>query len=292
MTPRRSFAAIVNPVSGRRSVLPRIRYIQRLAELRGGRLEIAITEGPGHAAQLAAEVAADTQALLVAGGDGTVGEVINGMGERALPMLVFRTGTENLLARELNMPSEPERVVELLEHGSPFPCDLGKVNGKRFLSVAGFGFDAECVQRMNRTRRGHITHFDYFWPIWRTFWSHRFPRLEIDVDGEPFFAGQGLALVGNIPRYSVGLRILRDARTDDGLLDLGVFPCGTKARLIFHACRAFAGRHIGAGGLLYRRFRSLRIRSPDQVPIELDGEFGGFLPAQCEVVPAAMTFLR
>lgn len=292
MTPRRRFSAIVNPVSGRQSMLPQVQHIQKLIEHRGGRMDIAVTQAAGHAAQLAAQVALDTEALLVVGGDGTLGEVINGLDRRPLPMLIYRTGTENLFARELNMPDHPRRVIELLETGTPFAADVGEVNGRRFLSVAGFGFDAECVVRMSRGRRGHITHFDYFWPIWRAFWAHRFPRLEIEVDGEPFFDGQGLALVGNIARYSVGMRILRDARTDDGLLDLGIFPCSTRRRLVLHAARVFLRRHIGEHGLIYRRFRTLTIRSAQRVPIELDGEFAGFLPARCNVSAKALTFLR
>ncbi len=292
MTPRRRFAAIVNPVSGRRSMLPRVKHIQHTLALHGGRMEILVTEGPGHAVQLAGRIPSDAEAVLIAGGDGTLGEVINGLAGRSIPIAVLRTGTENLFARELDMPSDPQRVVELLETGARLPTDLGDVNGRRFLSVAGFGFDAECVQRMNRLRRGHITHFDYFWPIWRTFWSYQFPELEIEVDGEPFFCGPGLALVGNIARYSVGMRILREAQVDDGLLDLGIFPCATKTKLLVHAGRALTRRHFGGRGLIYRKFRRVQIRSSQQVPIEIDGEFGGFLPARCEVLPAGATFLR
>jgi diacylglycerol kinase (ATP) len=292
MIPRRRFAAIVNPVSGRRSMFPRVRRIQELIEDRGGSLEILETQGPGHAEQLAGAVSREVQALIVAGGDGTVGEVVNGLHGRALPTLIFRAGTENLLARELKMPSEPARIVDALEQGEPTQADLGEINGRRFLAIAGFGFDAECVQRMSLARRGHITHFDYFWPIWRTFWAHRFPRLEIEVDGQLCFSGRGLALVGNIPRYSIGLRVVQDAKTDDGLLDLGVFPCSTRAQLIRHACRTSLGWHVRHGRFIYRQFRALCVRSPDPVPIEIDGELGGYVPAQCAVLPRAFMYLR
>ena len=190
------------------------------------------------------------------------------------------------------MPSDPDRVVEALEQGNPAHADLGQVNGRLFLAIAGFGFDAECVQRMSRARRGHITHFDYFWPIWRSFWAHRFPRLEIEVDGEPFFSDRGVALVGNIPRYSIGLRIVPDAKTDDGFLDLGIFPCSNQAQLIAHACRTFLGRYVRRRGFIHRRFRTLEVRSADPVPIEIDGEFGGYVPAQCAVLPRAFVYLR
>lgn len=288
----RQFQAILNPVSGSRNMLPSVQRVQRLLDRAGAQLEIAVTERAGHAAELAARIDSTVEALLVVGGDGTVCEVINGLADRRLPIAILRTGTENLLARELGMPVDPDRVAETLLHGRRFFGDVGLINDhKRFLAVAGVGFDAECVLRMTQVRRGHITHGDYFWPIWRTFWAHRFPELDIRVDGDRIFTGRGFAIIGVIPRYSVGMRILERAQFDDGVLDLAVFPCTSRKQLLMHASRIFLRRHVGRGGVIYRQFRELRIESPDRVPFEIDGEFGGFLPIHCRVQPAAVTFL-
>lgn len=209
-----------------------------------------------------------------------------------MPMLILRTGTENLLARELGMPTDPEQVTDTLLRGEPYAADVGVINGQRFLAVAGIGFDAECVVRMNPTRRGHITHGDYFWPIWRTFWEYQYPVLRVEVDGARIFEGRGFVLIGNIARYSAGLRMLIKARNDDGLLDVGVFPCASRRAMFGHACRAFMRRHVGRGGMLYRQCRRTRISSDEAVPIEVDGELGGYLPAECSVQSGAITFLR
>jgi len=302
MAERRRFAAILNPISGRRNMLSRVRTIARAVEKVGGRLDLQVTQGPRHATQLAAGLSDDVEAVLVVGGDGTVGEVVNGLagvrradrggGGRRTPMLILRTGTENLVAREMNMPTDPQQVADTLLRGEPFVTDLGVLNEYRFLSVAGIGFDAACVVRMNPSRSGHITHGDYFWPIWRTFWEYRYPVLRVDGDGERIFEGPGFVLIGNISRYSSGLRMLTKARNDDGLLDLGVFPCESRRKLVGHACRAFLRRHVGRGGMIYRQCRTARIRSNENVPIEVDGEWGGQLPAECSVQPGAVCFLR
>jgi diacylglycerol kinase family enzyme len=284
MAERRRFAAIVNPISGRRNMLPRVRTIARAVERLGGRLDVLVTQGPRHATEL--------EAVLVVGGDGTVGEVVNGLAGSRVPMLILGTGTENLLAREMNMPTDPEQVTDTLLRGEQFAADVGVINGHRFLAVAGIGFDAECVVRMNRLRRGHITHGDYFWPIWRTFWEYRYPVLRVDVDGERIFEGRGFVLIGNIARYSAGLRMLMKARNDDGLLDVGVFPCASRREMFGHACRAYLRRHVGRGGTLYRQCRTTRISSDEAVPIEVDGELRGYLPAECSVQPGAVRFLR
>jgi YegS/Rv2252/BmrU family lipid kinase len=292
MVERRRFAAIVNPISGRRNMLPRVRTIARAVERLGGRLDVLVTQWPRHATQLAAQLGDEVEAVLVVGGDGTVGEVVNGLAGGRVPMLILRTGTENLLARELGMPTDPEQVTDTLLRGEQFATDVGVINEHRFLAVAGIGFDAECVARMNPSRRGHITHGDYFWPIWRTYWEYRYPILSVDADGERIFDGRGFVLIGNIARYSAGLRMLMKARNDDGLLDLGVFPCESRRKMFGHAFRAFLRRHVGRGGMIYRQCRTVRVSSEEKVPIEVDGELGGCLPAECSVRPGAVSFLR
>jgi len=305
MAERRRFAAIVNPIAGRRNLLLRVRTIARAVESRraGSRLDVLVTQGPRHAMELASELDSGVEAVLVVGGDGTVGEVLNGLaGQRSprdsrvprlsVPMFILGAGTENLIAREMNMPTDPEQVADTLLRGEPFAADVGVINEHRFLAVAGIGFDAECVLRMNRSRRGHITRGDYFWPIWRTFWEYRYPVLRVDVEGESIFEGRGFVLIGNIARYSAGLRILVKARNDDGLLDVGVFPCASRRRMFGHAYRSFLRRHIGRGGMIYRQCRTTRITSDEPVPIEVDGEWGGHLPTECSVQPGAVTFLR
>jgi diacylglycerol kinase family enzyme len=240
----------------------------------------------------------DVEAVLVVGGDGTVCEVVNGLMERPLPIVILSSGTENLLAREFRMPTGPEDVARTLLYGESFPCDVGVITTtshqatRRFLAVTGVGFDAECVARMTRMRRGHITRSDYFWPIWQTFWSHRFPILRVEFDGGVVFEGCGLVIAGVIGRYSVGMRVLPHARYDDGLLDVCIFPCGSRWTLLGHAYRIFTKGHVGRGGVIYHQTRSLRIRSPQEVPIEIDGDVGGALPADVSIIPRAAMFRR
>jgi len=272
-------------------MLPRVERIARLLKLQSATLDVLVTRAPGDAEQLARGLGPEIEALLVAGGDGTAGEVVNGLGCTPPPLLLFRAGTENLAAREFDMPVDPDDVVASLLEGAATDCDLGEINGRRFLAIAGIGFDAECVLRMSKVRHGHITHADYFWPIWRAFWAYGFPTLRFEADGHLVFEGRGFAIIGNISRYSVGMRLLPEARTDDGMLDLGVFPCSTRTGLARHALDALFALHRQNGGSRSARFRELHITSPDSVPIEIDGETGGRLPVRCRVIPNAIRLL-
>ncbi|MBU0717214.1 MAG: diacylglycerol kinase family lipid kinase [Planctomycetes bacterium] len=283
--------AIVNQVSGRRPVLSTVREIARLVQDCGAHFEVVTTQGCGHATDLAAQLPSDCDAVLVVGGDGTVSEVINGLAGRRTPVVILRTGTANLLARTLAMPTDASRIAETLLRGSPYHCDVGIVNGERFIAVVGVGFDAECVQRLAQTRRGHVGYADYFWPIWRSFWEHRFPPLQIDVDGEMLFEGRGLAMVSLIKTYGGRLHLFPEAQVDDGLLDLLIFSCKSRWELAAHAVWAILRRHIGRPGVIYRQCRSVHIKSTEIVPVQVDGNVGGTLPVECSVLPAATCFL-
>lgn len=289
---RRRIVAIVNPISGRGSALARVRRIGEHLEQMGATLDVQPTERRGHGTELAQRAASEAEAVLAVGGDGTVCEVVNGLIHSPVPMTVLGMGTENLIAKEMRIPTEPDVIARMLTQGDFQSCDVGVVNDRRFLAIVGVGFDAECVWRLTRVRRGHITHLDYFWPIFRAFFGHRFPRLIVEADGKRVFEGRGLAFVGLIARYSMGLRICARAKYDDGLLDLCVLPCSTRSELIAHAYRIFRQRHIEHPKTIYRQVQQVRIDSLDKTFVEVDGDEGVPMPLECRVLPKAIRLLQ
>ena len=178
----------------------------------------------------------------------------------------------------------------------PVECDLMSLSPKLSNSIPPAERDArwnrrhqlgrhvpEVVRRLANVRQGHITHLGYFWPLWRTFWEHDFPHLRVVADGEELFDDYGLAFVGNISRYAVGLRICRDARYDDGLLDLVVFSCHKQTGLMLHAAWTLLRRHPLKGDVIYRQFRRARIETDRPVPSQNDGDVGPNTPLDVSV---------
>jgi len=280
----RNIVAIYNPISGRRSAFPVLKRIKELVDRAGSRLEILETEYAGHAIALATSIDPRADVVLVAGGDGTIGEVVNGLGEQIIPLALLATGTENLLARQSGIPCDPRRAAEALLRGKIVTRDAGTLNGRVFLSVVGVGFDAECVRRLGRDRRVHVTRADYFWPIWRTFWEYRHPVLRVEIDGAALFEGPAVAIIGLDRRYAAGLPILPLAAPSDGLLDVAVFPCRNRRRLVAHAARVVGRRHIGRGGVVYRQCRAVRVLPRNQVPVQVDGELMIAGAIECSVL--------
>lgn len=288
---RTRFLAIVNPVSGRRNVRPRVDATRRALEQRGAAVNVRYTERGGHATEIAAAEADGFDAVLVVGGDGTVSEVVNGLIGSRVPIAILPTGTENLLARELGMPRSPEVLARLLVEGFVRPHDVGQANGRNFVAVTGVGFDAECVDRLVARRRGHISRLSYALPILQTFLSYRFPPIRVEADGETVFEGRGLAMVGIIRTYASKFHLFQRAVTFDGLLDLVVFRCSGKLRLTGHAINLVLRRHLKSRSVIYGQHREIGVSSDVPLRHEVDGEAGGDLPVRYTIQPQAVQFL-
>lgn len=282
---------IVNPHSGYGG--QKLHLAELCNELRlAGRSTVEyVTKSSGDATRRAREIVSDASVVVAWGGDGTVNEVANGLAGSSVAMMVVRAGTENLLANELGIPRNVAAQAQVILEGRTMDFDIGLINGQSFHSILGVGFDAEVVRRLSMGRVGHISHLSYFWPIWRTFWEHDFPDLHITADGEEVFHGKGLAFVGNISRYSVGLRICRHAKFDDGLLDLVVFKCSERSGLVLHAAWTMLRLHPLKGNVIYRLARKIHIESAEKIPCELDGDIGPDTPLDISVAPHKIKIL-
>jgi len=281
--PDRPIHIIINPHSGYGS--QRLVLADVTAALRESGYDVVeyVTTAPDDATRYAREIVGRASLAMVWGGDGTVNEVVNGLAGTDVPILTCPAGTENLLAKELRVSLDPGSILRAIRYGHITACDVGIVNGRNFMSIIGVGFDGEVVRRLASGRTGHISHLSYFWPIWRTFWEHDFPHLRITADGEEVFDDFGLAFVGNISRYSVGLRICRDAMYDDGLLDLVVFHCHQQGSLVLHAAWTLLRMHPLKGNVIYRRLRRVRVETDKPVPTQIDGDVGPSTPIDVSI---------
>lgn len=285
-------AYIINPKSGASSgeKLPGWRFEEYLSG-RGFDVRVNLTRSLEHACELATNAAADVKCsmVVVVGGDGTVREVTHGLAGSNKPLLIVPGGTENLLANELGLDKSLQTLTRTFEAGFTRTFDLGNANGRCFTSIAGFGFDGEVVKAVDRNRKGHINYFDYFWPLWRTFWRYRFDSMKVEVDGEQVFDGRGLVFVGNISRYAVGLNILEKADYSDGLLDVCIYKCACRTHLVKHSALTIFKHHARCRDVIYRQGKEITVSSdkPD-LPTEIDGDPGPAVPVRITVIPAAV----
>jgi len=284
-------AYIVNPKSGATSSKLTGRRFEQYLVKKGFEVRVSLTTSLENACELATDAAIDYDCAMVAvvGGDGTVREVAHGLEGSDKPLLIVPHGTENLLANELGFDEKLKTIIRTFEAEYIRSLDLGSANGKCFTSIAGFGFDGEVVKRVSEQRKGHIDHFDYFWPIWRTFWNYKFDAMKVEVDGEEIFDGPGLVFVGNISRYAVGLQVLHYANFGDGLLDVCVYKCASQLHLVKHSVMTVLKHHADTRDVIYRQGKDILVSSEtDSVKTEIDGDPGPALPVQIKVIPQAV----
>ncbi|HEV3137582.1 MAG TPA: diacylglycerol kinase family protein [Pirellulales bacterium] len=237
------------------------------------------------------------RAVVAAGGDGTIAEIVN----RTLPevpVTIYPLGTANLLASYFKIECDPLAVTRTVLEGAAVRLDAGQANGRVFLLMAGCGFDADVVTRLHRTRGGrNITYWTYAKPILESIPSYQYPDLRVYCDLTP--SGESVAaplsarwaFVANLPCYAAGLQLAPGAVGTDGLLDVCTFGQGT----VWHGLRYLSyvalGRHQVLPDCQIARTTRLRIESDQSVPYQLDGDPGGFLPLDIEVLGERLTLL-
>lgn len=230
------------------------------------------------------------RAVVAAGGDGTVSLLANQLPVQT-PIAILPLGTENLLAKYLDLTADPKLLAKTIVRARMVRLDAGRANGQLFLVMASCGFDADVVHRLHSQRKGHIHHWSYAKPIFNSIGTYRYPKVRIYVDGREKRISAKWAFIFNVPRYAMNLPIVSDADPCDGELDLCTFKGGNLIRGLFYLGVVLLKRHRSWRYSNFQRFRKVRIESDDPVPYQLDGDPGGFLPLEIEIMPGFLQVL-
>jgi diacylglycerol kinase (ATP) len=284
---------IINTRSGASSNKPIVNKFIEYLQQNNYKTKIDHTESMSHARTLAADAAVkyDCSTVIVAGGDGTIREVIEGLEGSDKPLMIIPCGTENLLANELGIKTSLKRAISTFEAQISRPLDLGKANDNFFTSVGGVGFDGDVVKLVDDQRNGNITQLHYFLPIWKTFWSYTFPKITVEVEGKIIFSDRGIVIFGNISRYAIGLPLLRLADFGDGMLDICIYRCSNKITLLYYSLLTIFKSHCRSKNVIYKQCRKFKIYSDSFVRTEIDGDPGPDLPLEVTIIPQAVKIL-
>lgn len=281
---------IANPIAGRARADRFLHRLERGLRDHGVAATLAVTTQVGDAREHAASQAAEHDVVVVVGGDGTLNEVLNGLAVDR-PVAICPQGTGNVLAKELRLPRRLDAFCAMVAAGREKPLDVASVGGRRFVSMAGVGFDAAVAGRLAATRTGGTRMGRYIRPLLRTFATYRFPRLVVSVDDREPMAAEGFALVSNVRAYGGPFVVASEAVHDDGLLDVCILPRGSRLRLVRAMLACMVGARRSLGGLRFFRGRHVHVSAAEQVPYQVDGDPVGSLPATFEVLEQKQRFL-
>lgn len=275
---------ICNPTAGWTSSRRVSKMLDLLLSM-GLRREVLYTRYPGHAFQLAIDACQGrADLLIVAGGDGTLNEVVNGLlafrrepGGAIPTIAVFPAGTANLVAAEMNMPYSPDEFIDTIlanEWKTIWPV---KMNQRYFLSVAGVGFDAYIVGKVPSSIKRKFSKLVYLYHTVGLLINNWQRQYEVEIDGITHAAVSVIVMNGRY--YANCYDITPAARLTDPRLHVCIFKRSSRWLIFTYLiwlCFNSLSRHkhveIHSG-------KRVCIKGPSEA-VQVDGDLTELLPIQ------------
>jgi diacylglycerol kinase (ATP) len=287
-----------NPFSGAAANPARVAALERELRVLGVESRV-IWDARQRAATLADPAAMrGCRAVVAAGGDGTVAQVLNEL-PRDVPLAVLPAGNENLFAAAFAFDGDPLRLARALAACRTRALDLGRASApgrtRLFALMLSAGFDAEVVRRLAEWRAAgavglrRVTRTSYVAPIAAALLAYRHPRLRLT--GEQTRADGAYCVVANAPGYALDLPLVPAACADDGALDWVMFERGGLAALATYSWATWRGRHLTRADVRSGRAARLAIDAAEPIPVQMDGDAWGTTPVEIEIVPGGLTLV-
>ena len=290
----RKATLISNPKTGRYASR-RLRPIQELAsnlESLGIAVDLKLTAGPGEATQIAAKAARNGSSdIIVAGGDGTINEAIQGLAGTKARLAIIPRGTANVLARELGLPLDDAQAVAVAAQGKTRKIYLGLAidettnESRHFVLMAGIGLDASVVRRVQPSLKKRIGK-GAFWISGLSHLANWNPRpFKLEIDGVEYNAT--FATVGKSAKYGGDLAITPGARLDQP--DFEVCIIQTTSRLRYLHLLSYALRDgMPRDNPEVQFVKAVTVKAHGEAQVQVDGELLGHLPMRFEIAPHSL----
>lgn len=286
---------VLNPVAGRGRVRREWPRMARALRAAGVAFELAETRAPGEAIDIARRAATEYDAVIAAGGDGTVHEIVNGLlragANTALGLLPLGSGDD--FAKMLS----PGDAVARIARGEARPFDAGRITAgetRYFANGMDIGFGAHAARNVRRVPRPFTGLGAYLGALAMTL--VRYPKLEVRLqldEGEAFAHTTAMTAVMNGRAFGGSFHVCPDACADDGLLDLLIADGVGRIAILGLVPKILRGAHAGDPRLRLVRAKRVVLESGTPLLVEADGEiaFENARRLEVEVLPGALRVL-
>jgi YegS/Rv2252/BmrU family lipid kinase len=264
---------IMNPIAGRGRALKAKPEIIKALLAYDTEFHLEETKGPNHATELARQaVEAGFDLIIVAGGDGTLNQIVNGLGGKQVPIGVLALGTGNDFAAALQMPRDLGVAIDQIMGGEIQKIDLCRVNQRCFISSVGVGFDGEVAFHVNQGFQKLRGKAAYLCSVFKTLFAYQSRRIKLNVDGLVMEFTSLLVAVTNSPTYGGGFRINPEALVNDGLFDVCAVQHMRIPEILCCLPLLMPGWHRNLKKVRMLKGRQITLESDQPFHYQLDGE--------------------
>lgn len=290
----KNFLVIRNPVAGRRKLKAFRRAIARI-ETAGGACGIVETMAAGDATQIAGQANEKIfDAVVVAGGDGSINEAINGLAGRRgrrlpLPLGILPLGTANVLAHEIGIGDDIDRAADAITAGRRRPVALINAGGRFASLMVSAGSDARAMTRLRPTLKRLFGEGGYYAAGVEEVLAGSAPMLTVEIDGRQFEAAS--VIVANGRLYGGKFVCAPDADIADPVLHAVLMKRSGRWNTIRYGLALTRGRLSRLRDVEIVPGTTVRIIAPDGQPVQADGDLIGETPAEITVEAKAVELL-
>lgn len=280
-----------NPVSGHAAFKNKLDWIVEAFQRRGILVVFYRTRREGNEAFIPFVREVNPDGLLVAGGDGTVHEIVNLMmkGNLDLPLGIIGSGTSNDFATYLGVNTDLEAYLDTIAAGRTRRVDLGLMDGTYFINVASGGAMACIAHEVNARIKNSLGKMAYYLKGIGELPKFRYFPLKIEADGTHYELETFLFVIINSPVVGSMKNVANGVAVDDGKLDLLSIGKCSIPKLMSITADLIAGKPVSEReDVLHVQAKHFHIESGIPVESDIDGECGPMLPLTIETVPQAV----
>ena len=288
---------IINPSSGRQTMEKKIDTLCKLLLDDGFIVSKFFTEKKYDAMLEAKKTCEGDYDLIIAcGGDGTVNEVVKGImkSNRKIPLAILASGTVNDFASYLNIPKNINEFFLMIKNGNTINIDIGKVNDDDyFVNVAAGGLLTNVGYQVQPDIKAILGRMAYYFEGIRELTLQNLDPIKVKIVSEEYCNEEEilLFLISNSSSIGGFKKLAPEADVLDGLLDVIIIKKSAVSDLANIFINVLTGDHINHPNVIYYKTKAVYLDTFKDVSIDIDGEYGGKLPAKFQVIPRGIEIL-